>query len=408
MRVLFLARGLPFPSDTRAGAQSLQALRYLGREHETHFVAFSRHDADAALARMAQPLCASVTLVPMRASLPHDAASLTSSLAQGDSYLLRREHTRAMARTVKETLRRERIEAIHIDRVGMAQFIPPTWNRPVIVDGRSTRWTTANAELEHTNNPARRWLLRREARVLRGMEAMACRRAVVTLAGSERERATIEHAIGTPWTIHIVPLGVDLAEFEAHWTRREPVRTQLLTMGSLALPHESAALADFLRGVYTILRLGEPDLRFDVVARRPTHRLRAQAAREPHVTLRSESDETASLWQRAGVYLAPVADAEAPVRILQALAAGVPVVATPAACADLTVRHETHLLLADSPAEWIARVRRVLYDPNFTARMILRGRQLIEQRYDTTVALMGLGAAYEHAIVGASRCVLCS
>ncbi|MGH2487318.1 MAG: glycosyltransferase, partial [Ktedonobacterales bacterium] len=331
MRILFLARGLPFPADTTAGAQSLQALRYLGREHETHLVAFSRHAADASLARLAQPLCASVTLVPMRASLPRDAASLTSSLVQGDSYLLRREHTRAMARAVNETLRHERIEAIHIDRIGMAQFITPTWNRPVIVDGRSTRWTAATAALAHTSNPARRWLLRREARILRGMEAMACRRAVVTLAASEEQRATIEHAVGTPWTIHIVPLGVDLAEFEAHWTRREPVRTQLLTMGSLALPHESAALADFLRGVYTILSLGEPDLDFDIVARRPTHRLRAQAAHETRVTLHGESSETASLWQRAGVYLAPVADAEAPVRILQALAAGVPVVASPAA-----------------------------------------------------------------------------
>lgn len=408
MRVLFLAQGLPFPSDTRACAQSLQALRYLAREHEIHFVAFARRDEDTILARMLQPLCRSLEIVPLRPSLPHDVASLTSSLVQGDSYLLRRERARAMMATVKDTLRRERIEAIHVDRVGMAQFIPPNWNRPVIVDGRSTRWTVEEANGERTSNPARRWLLRREARLLRGIEATTYRQAVVTLAGSDEERAIIEHTVGTPWTIHVVPLAVDLAEFEAHWTQRDPERTRLLTMGNLALPHESATLAAFLRGVYTILRLGDPELQYDIVARCPTRRLRSQVEQEPQATLRVETGETERFWQQAGIYLAPVADAESPVRILQALTAGVPVVASPAACAGLTVRHETHLLLADSPAEWIARVRRVLHEPGFTARMILRGRQLVEQYYDTAVALTGLGAAYEHAVVGASRCVLCS
>lgn len=408
MRVLFLARGLPFPEDTRSGAQSLQALRYLAREHEIHFIAFARHADDAMLARMLDPYCRHVELATLPASLPHEVASLTSSLAQGDSYLLRRERARAMARLVKETLLRERIDLIHVDRVGMAQFIPPTWNRAVIVDGRAGRWSATESETLHTGNPARRWLQQREARLLRGLEASAYRRAVVTLASSEEERIAIEQTVGTPWTVHVVPLGVDLAEFEAHWTHRQPERTRLLTMGSLALPHESAELAAFLRGVYPILRLGDPELRYDIVARQPTRRLRAQVDQEPQASLASATADSLRLWQRAGVYLAPVADAEAPVRILQALAAGVPVVASPAACEGLSARHEIHLLMARSPAEWIARVRRMVHEPGFTARLILRGRQLIEQHYDTRVALAGLGAAYEHAVVGASRCVLCS
>lgn len=140
------------------------------------------------LARMLEPYCRGIELVPLRASLPREVASLTSSLAQGDWYLLRRERARAMQQIVKQTIRREQIEAIHLDRVGMAQFIPPWWNRPVIVDGRSMDWTAAQSERERSANPARRWLLGRESRLLRAMEASAFRRAIVTLARIETQR----------------------------------------------------------------------------------------------------------------------------------------------------------------------------------------------------------------------------
>jgi len=77
-------------------------------------------------------------------------------------------------------------------------------------------------------------------------------------------------------------------------------------------------------------------------------------------------------------------------KIVEALAAGAPVVATPKGAEGLEIEDGRALLLASTGEEFAEQVRRVWGDPGLRASLIAEGRQLVRSRYDWSVCLSAL------------------
>jgi glycosyltransferase involved in cell wall biosynthesis len=81
-------------------------------------------------------------------------------------------------------------------------------------------------------------------------------------------------------------------------------------------------------------------------------------------------------------------------KLLDALAAGLPVVTTPIGAEGLRVRDGEHLLVADGAEPFAAAVRRLLADPSLAGELGERGRKLVAEQYswravqDRAVALV--------------------
>jgi glycosyltransferase involved in cell wall biosynthesis len=77
-------------------------------------------------------------------------------------------------------------------------------------------------------------------------------------------------------------------------------------------------------------------------------------------------------------------------KILEAMALGVPVVSTRKGAEGLDVVDGEHLLLADGPRDLAAASVRLLQDGALRARLAANARALVEQRYDWRA----IGAAF--------------
>lgn len=82
------------------------------------------------------------------------------------------------------------------------------------------------------------------------------------------------------------------------------------------------------------------------------------------------------------------------VKILHALAQGIPVVSTTIGCEGLAVEHERDVLIADTPEDFARAVLRVLAEPDLTERLCRNGRALVESTYDFRIACRPLDALY--------------
>jgi glycosyltransferase involved in cell wall biosynthesis len=89
-------------------------------------------------------------------------------------------------------------------------------------------------------------------------------------------------------------------------------------------------------------------------------------------------------------------------KILEYLAAGVPVVATRKAAEGLELRDGCDVRLADSPAETIEALRSLDGDARARATLGTMGRRLVEQRYDWALWGDALGAIYRRLGAGNS------
>ena len=72
-------------------------------------------------------------------------------------------------------------------------------------------------------------------------------------------------------------------------------------------------------------------------------------------------------------------------KVLQYMAAGLPVVAKPVGVQAELVRHGETGFLAATPAEWADAVGRSARDPELRRRMGWAGRRLVESRYSVPV-----------------------
>lgn len=82
------------------------------------------------------------------------------------------------------------------------------------------------------------------------------------------------------------------------------------------------------------------------------------------------------------------------VKILTALAQGLPIVTTSLGCEGIAVEPGVHLLIADNPHNFAQAVLHLLNHPDFATELGRNGRKLIIEKYDYRQACQPLDAVY--------------
>jgi sugar transferase (PEP-CTERM/EpsH1 system associated) len=192
-----------------------------------------------------------------------------------------------------------------------------------MVDVDSAKWEA----MATAGRWPRSWLFAREAHVLRTFEAAAARHAVATTVVTEKERDTMK-AIAPEARVEVVPNGVDAR-------RLQPVgaptgERRVVFCGVMNYQPNEEAVTWFTREVWPLVMAEEPEARFDIVGSSPTATVRqlGESARNVAVT-GGVPDVLPYLW-RSAVSVAPLLTARGVQnKVLEAAAAGLPVVVTP-------------------------------------------------------------------------------
>jgi glycosyltransferase involved in cell wall biosynthesis len=166
--------------------------------------------------------------------------------------------------------------------------------------------------------------------------------AVIAVAAGDAERL---RARGVRAPIHVVPNGVDPAQ----WAGLPPApdAPMLLFPAAFNWPPNAQAARVLVRQVLPRVRALVPSATLTLAGRRPGRDLLALAAAEPAVTLVADPPDMRPLFAQAALVVVPTAaQGGTRLKILQALAAGRPVVSTPAGAAGLGLRPGQHLLVA--------------------------------------------------------------
>lgn len=116
------------------------------------------------------------------------------------------------------------------------------------------------------------------------------------------------------------------------------------------------------------------------------------------VTLLEGVEEIIYEYQRADMLLAPIrVGGGTKYKILEAMAASVPVVTTPVGAQGLDVAHGRELMIADSAAGFIESVAKVIEDDAFRASLQGAARKKIETDYSWDTIAARLEKVWEDA-----------
>lgn len=247
---------------------------------------------------------------------------------------------------------------------------------PVVLDAHNVE-TDIMATLGRTDERRLhrlRW--RWEAAKMGPAERAAVRASAAVLATSDQD-AAVFRAWGAE-RVEVVPNGVDSAAVS--WAPPSP-HHELLYVGQYGYRPNEAAAVELVTEVLPRVRAAVPDATVELVGRNPTEAVRALEG--AGVAVVGAVDEVLPCLHHARVVVVPLrAGSGTRLKILEAMAAGTPVVATPLGAAGIDAVDGEHLLLGDSPADLAAQTVRVLTDDDLAAGLSKAARALVEQRYD--------------------------
>lgn len=396
MRVLVLTQVVVYPADAGPKIKTLQVLRHLAARHEVVYCTFVRTPQEAQDAEKLREICRRVVTVPIKRSRLSDARYLVESLLTNDSFILRRDDRVSMQKMVRQLLREEQIDVFHVDQLNMMRFVPPDWSGKVILDEHNAVWQVVERLRKGARNPAARLMLSREVQLMRKLEGKACRRAQLVLAVSEQDQESLREVAGSSVPIEVVPITVDATKFKAIYDSRDPQSDRVFTVGTMFWPPNSEGVMWWLREGYERLRTLCPNVSYDIAGARPPQALQTLAEQHPGVHVHGYVADVDPYWKQSTLLAVPLlSGGGVRVKILEAMAMGLPVVSTTVGCEGLGVRDGEHLLIADSPLEFSEACARVLQDKELAGTLAKNARQLVLERYDAQVALRALDAAYQ-------------
>jgi len=404
MRILLLTQILPFPPDSGPKVKTFHLIQHLARHHEVTLVSLVRSEAEAAKAAELRGLCAAVHTVLLKRSRPRDAFHLAASTVSGDSFIMRRDDSPPLRALLAELTRRQHFDIVHADQLNMAQFAVDLPAGARVLDEHNAVWTIVQRMAEQSTY-AKRVGLELEARRLRRYEARICARFDGLLAVSEPDRrflelAATEAGVTLPPTA-VIPIAVD-AQGQPP-VLREPAPLMILSMATMFWPPNVDGVLWFAREVYPLVRRAVPEAHFAVVGARPPQSVRRLAETDPSIEVTGYVEDPRPFLERTAALIVPVrAGGGMRVKILEAMARGLPIVSTTIGYEGIELTPGEQLLVGDTPEAFARALISLLRDPAQGRRLAAAGRRIAEERYDWRVVNPHVDALYETALARAA------
>lgn len=382
MRILFVASRHPFPPFRGDQVRAWHQLRVLSRRHQVTLFTAERPPPDAPLPDGVRVVTAETGALGRGLRVArHLFSTLPLQAALYDS---------ERARRALGALASEGFDVAHLQLVRLAPLAPALASLPSVVDFVDALSLNIARRAERDLVPLRP-LWRLEAGRLRRAESALLERIGQGVVVSEADR----QALGGGERLAVVPNGVDGARFAFDGTRR--ANPDVLFAGNLGYFANADAADWFARVVFPAVRRQVPPARFLIAGARPGRAVRALARLEGVLVLGQVPDMVEPL-RASRVAITPLRTGSGQQsKVLEAMACGTPVVASPLAASGMEAADEEHLLVADGPEAMARAVVRLLEDVSLAERLAANARRLVDQRYTWERSVELLEQAYGRA-----------
>ncbi len=375
LKIACLTWTIPYPPDSGGKNRSYNLLRYLAQHHEVHLhVPFFEAPAIPSHLR---DIMASITLYELGHSFSRE--SYRSKIIRGVPAAVAGFSTTQTVAEFQQKVARESPDLILIDEAPLAPYAWPLSQRPCIlmrqkVDHLYFRDVFLRAPFgKEKANALREWLWFRlyENKLWRRFE-----RGVVV---SEIERQTYLK-LNPRLDLAVIPNGVDISHFQSTPlpTSQDPT---ILLNGTMSYYANIDAAVWFVEKMFPLILRHLPKTKLLIVGQNPVEKIQ-RLARVDQIIVTGSVPDMRDYLSQSNVVAVPLRIGHGTrLKVLEAMAAGRPVVSTSIGAEGLDSQAGKHLLVANNPAQFAESVIEILTKPRLAESIAAEARQFVENVY---------------------------
>jgi sugar transferase (PEP-CTERM/EpsH1 system associated) len=382
MEILCLTSRLPYPPDRGDRLRAFNFIKTLASEHELSLVSFIAHPSEQENIGPLGAFCRSVRLV--RVSTQRSALTAALNLWRREPLQVLYYRSRAMQHLIAQVLSEQRFDVAYIHLFRMAAYLGgyPQLYRVVDLTDVISREVTRSLPYR---TPFWRCVYSIEKPRIERYERHVAKTFEESWLISQADREALAPACPGA-NIRVVTNGVDRDRFYPTGQACEPNR--LLFVGHMGVPHNVDAVSHLVRDVLPLIQQQIPACTVRIVGANPNDEVQSLAG-DPAVEVTGFVQDLNSELNQAAIFVAPLRFAAGVQnKILEAMAAGRPVVTTSVVNEGLGARPEDEILVADD-AEAMASL----------CVRLLKNRSLREQLGQAGLSYVGRNHNWANVLV---------
>ena len=393
MNILFVCHRVPYPPRRGGKIRPFNILSHLTRQgHKVTTASLARSHGEAEAGAGLLQHCAEVIVetVSSASANARMLARLPTAVPSSMGYF----HSPALHRRVRERLAAERFDLIFVHCSSVAQYVEHVDDVPKIMDFGdmdSQKWL-AYARERRVPLSLGYWL---EGHKLARAERAIAQRFDLCTVTTRTELDTLTTMCAqdkTGW----FPNGVDREYFQPD--EGEYDANTICFVGHMDYFPNAQAMVEFCASVWPVLKRTRPELKLVIVGAQPVRAVRRLAELDGvHVT--GSVPDVRPYLRKAALTVAPLIIARGTQnKILESLSIGVPVVCSASAASGVDVVPGEHLLVANTPDEWVQHITALLDNRTVRDAFSAAGQQRVASHHDWRASMRRVDDLIERAV----------
>lgn len=397
MRVVIVDSDVSFPATSGKRLRTLNLMQRLADRHQITYV--GRCAAGSVEDLQAPEFLRDHGIEPI---LVHDPvakktgwtfyARLAANLFSAEPYSVGSHRSVAMERALAEIAAKHSTDLWQFEWISCLHMLADNVYGPRVLVAHNVETLIWERYWKNERNFLKRLYLRSQWRKFQRCEREAFHRADRVVAVSPEDATLVRDGFSQP-CVDVVDNGIDREFFEQIQPRHDPHK--ILFLGALDWRPNLDAVGLLLDRIFPQVRAMAPAAILQIVGRNPSTQLRERIAHAPGVELHANVADVRPFLAEAGVMTVPLRiGGGSRLKILEALASGLPVVASKVGAEGLALTPKEHYVEADEDVMAAALVRAIQTPSEFAAQA-QRGRAVVLEHYDWDVLAKKLEQTWE-------------
>lgn len=395
MKILMITPYLPFPLSSGGQIRTYNLLKKLSEKHQITLFSFIRHKSEQNYISHLLKFCTEVKVFPKRP--PWSLTSLGLAAVSVYPLVVCMYLKKELKTEIEKAIEREKFDLIHAETFYIMPNIPEN-NIPTILVEQTIEYLVYKHYTDTIGFKLLKWLMNLDIYKINYWEKRFWKKAKRVVAMSESDKKIMQNMV-PDLTVDLVPNGVDTDFFQVKRQTYHKAKKTILFVGNFKWLQNKEAVLNLVKDIWPKILAQLPEATIWIVGRYPTPDITKLSSK--NIKISADVDDIREAYSKSDVLLAPIyGPGGTRYKILESMAAGLPVVTTPIGIEGLGANHGSEALVCDTTDELANETVRLLTDKTLYKKLVMNGRKLVEENFNWKNIAYHLDQIYQEAARG--------
>lgn len=381
MNILFLCPNIPAPPRNGNGValRNFGFIKGLSKKHRIWLLAFYSNEKEKAHINELKKYCVYVKAIPKKINIFSLMVKAIKSIFFPPPLRVSLWYLAGMKKNLIDVISKNKFDVVHISSILMTCYIKNLKNLPVIVDFIDSKSLYIKKEI---SSSFKRFLIipKIENQQILHYEKKVIKMVKNCIYISKVDRDYILRYLDFCSNIYVIPNG--FWEIERMINNEDNITNSISFVGDMSYLPNVDAVRYFCKEIFPLVQKKIPIVSLYIIGRNPTKFVKS-FSRYENIIVTGTVEDVYKYLIKTNVFVCPMKIGSGMNnKILEAMIAGVPVIATSKANEGIWAHDNKEILIADKPEDFASNIIKLLSDKKLSNYIVGNAKKLIKSNFN--------------------------